>query len=328
MEYIVVVNNISKDVIDILLDSDNRRIDHLRLSVTEQCNLHCSYCAPEIATDQYQTLSIAEIRRIATVLFAAGINSARITGGEPLMRHDIVEIAFCIKNIGFSDVSLTTNATMLTNELAKSLLTAGISRINIGFPSVNAVHYRTITGCNIAPALAGIKTATEIFSDVRINVVMVEGFDQTEFEAVRDFSNSMKITPRFIEYMPAFGAASTSKFDILGTMLAIGAKKIEPLSGQGPAEYYMVPGFDNPVGLILPLHKKFCHSCRRIRLNSLGELRRCLFDNQLLSLLELLNTRTQLEVIQSIKAFIKEKPSEHFMNAETRLGHSMAKIGG
>ncbi len=314
-------------MIDILIDSDNRVIDHLRLSVTEKCNLHCCYCVPETATIQ-QELSVAEIERIAKLLFSIGVRSVRITGGEPLMRSDIVEIIASIYQIGFDDVSLTTNATLLTNINAHELLMAGLSRINIGMSSLNATRYNSITKYHLTAALTGIKIATEKFSDVRINVVMVDGFDDHEFEAFRNYSNLHDVTLRFIEYMPVFGAATATRFDLWKKLQELGATKIAPLFGQGPAEYYLVPGFNKPVGLIFPIHKKFCSSCRRIRLSSAGELRRCLFDNQLLDLHTLMNVQTSLEIVQSIKAFIKGKPSEHSINKDTNLGYSMAKIGG
>ena len=324
---IVMDNNVTKDVINILCDSDNRVIDHLRLSVTENCNLACCYCAPEKSSGK-QELSVAEIAKLAQLLHYVGIKSLRITGGEPLLRKDVVEIAACIAAIGFADISLTTNATLLTTASARALAAAGVSRLNIGIPSINSTRYKTITGANLALAIAGTSCATGQFDDVRINVVMVEGFDIQEFETVREFANSFGITPRFIEYMPAFGAANTAKFDISQWLLTLGARKIQPLFGQGPAEYFSVPGFVKPVGLIMPLHNKFCSSCRRIRLSSSGELRRCLFDNQLLNLINLLATNSQMEVMASIKSFIKGKPTEHSIDYTTKLGQSMAKIGG
>jgi len=314
-------------VIDILCDSDNRLIDHLRLSVTEKCNLSCSYCAPEKLSTKPE-LSVAKISQLAQLLFTAGIKSLRITGGEPLIRKDIVEIVACVDTIGFEDVSLTTNATLLTTATARALSAAGVSRINIGIPSISSTRYHTITGADLPSALAGIEIAASTFSDVRINVVMVEGFDIEEFETFRKFANSLNIVVRFIEYMPVFGAATTARFDVTDWLKTLGASKVELLFGQGPAEYFAVPGFTKPVGLILPLHKKFCSSCRRVRLSSSGELRRCLFDNQLLNLFNSLNTHSQTEIIQSIKAFIKGKPSEHKIDYTTKLGQSMAKIGG
>ena len=315
-------------MIDILIDSDNRVIDHLRLSVTEKCNLHCRYCAPETSTIQHE-LSVAEIERIAKLLFDTGVRSVRITGGEPLMRSDIVEIVASVYKIGFDDVSLTTNATLLTTYVnAQELLKAGLNRINIGISSLNPARYNYITKYNLPAALTGIKIATEKFSDVRINVVMIDGFDNHEFEAFRDYSNLQGVTLRFIEYMPAFGAATATRFDLWKRLEELGANKIAPLFGQGPAEYYSGPGFTTPVGLISPIHKKFCSSCRRIRLSSVGELRRCLFDSHLLDLHSIMNVQTPLEIVQSIKAFIKGKPREHNINKDTKLGYSMAKIGG
>lgn len=282
---------------------------------------------PDI-TSNYNELTVDEIIRIAAVLYAAGIKSVRLTGGEPLLRKDIAAIAAGLRRTGFEDIALTTNAALLTDALACKLKAAGISRVNIGISSINPGRYLTITGGKLQPALDGIASARKQFSEVRVNCVMVDGFDDCELESFRQFVNFFNITLRFIEYMPVFGNVRPAKFDIGAALAKLGAIPVTGVSGQGPAEYYSVPGFCRPVGLILPLHKKFCGSCRRIRLSSSGELRRCLFDNQLLNMTALLNGCCQASVIRAIESFVAGKSSEHSINEASRFGHSMAKIGG
>jgi len=269
-------------------DPFNRKIDYLRLSVTDQCNLRCAYCLPENYhswTPGDERLSDDETVRLLSCFADLGIRKIRVTGGEPLVRQGITDLIGRISGIeGLSDISMSTNG-MLLARLAPALKEAGLKRINISMDSLDPVKFRSITRLgNFDQLMAGIESALSSgLSPLKINVVVARGMNEDEIGAFVRLTVSRPIHVRFIELMPMgeTGFFSKERLVPLQEMLEKAAP-IEPLhfddwpTGHGPARYYRRPGAQGTVGFISALSCGFCSSCNRMRLTTKGTLVPCL----------------------------------------------------
>lgn len=274
-------------------DRHQREINYLRISVTDRCNLRCSYCMPKEGLSLLghdDILRYEEFLRIVRVAVTLGIIKVRITGGEPLVRRGLLDFLRHLVAIpGLQDVSLTTNGILLA-EQAEGLYQAGIRRVNVSLDSLRPDRYRAITrGGDLSSVLAGIAKAREVgISPVKINTVALKGFNDDE---VLDFARLTLTDPvhvRFIERMP-IGAAGG---DFLGTFLPNTAIRraiqdaypLAPVNGQGregdgPAERYRVAGAAGEIGFISPITRHFCDQCNRLRITADGWLRACLYED-------------------------------------------------
>ena len=332
-------------------DKFGRRIEYLRISLTDRCNLRCIYCMPEEGV-QWQPhesiLRIEEIARFVRLATKVGIRKVRLTGGEPLVRKGVVDLIRDINAIPeIEDISLTTNGVLLPR-MAADLKEAGLSRVNISMDTLDPIQYTYITrGGKIEDVFAAIDTALEYdFAPVKINAVAVRSLDQDFFGFAR-LSVDRPLHVRFIEYMPVgessggTGAGWTEKDvmpaqelrDIINARAAEnGLAPLEAVSkdgapgGSGPAVYYKFPGAQGTVGFISAMSNHFCASCNRIRLTADGKIRPCLFSDREIDVRKALRTKDVDAVVRDIQDAIGIKPDEH--HEERGTVRRMSQIGG
>lgn len=324
-----------------LSDRFGRDIRYLRISVTDRCDLRCQYCLPKGFSDFSEPedwLSSAEIERIVTRFARMGVTHLRLTGGEPLVRRNIVDLAECLAAIpGIDDLSLSTNAVRLAG-LAEPLRQAGVRRINVSLDSLNPATYSAITGGGkLEKVLEGLEAAkTAGFAPIKLNTVVMRGVNDTEIEDIFEFAIEKGYALRLIETMPvgATGQEALDRFIDLETIRRRLSSRHELipdiLPGAGPARYYRVAGSNAHIGFITPLSRHFCQTCNRVRLSVEGDLFTCLGDEHRYPLRPMLRTGCSDEELAShlLKA-IQLKPERHEFNEQpTRVVRFMSMTGG
>jgi cyclic pyranopterin phosphate synthase len=271
-----------------LIDQFGRRIRYLRVSVTDRCNLRCSYCmpsGPEEWDPLANHLTAAEIERVLRVAARLGIERVRLTGGEPLLRPDLVEIAARLARIpGIEDLSLTTNGVFLARQAA-ALRAAGLHRVNVSLDSLDPNVFMSITGRDRHSAvLAGIEAAVAAgLHPVKLNIVLLQGVNGPEILDFVTYARRTGVHLRFIEEMP-MGTAAAWRPDHYLSCAAIRRtiEAIHPLEpaagvdGSGPAETFRIRGTDTVIGFITPISANFCPACNRMRITPDGYIRPCL----------------------------------------------------
>ena len=272
-----------------MLDKLNRKIDYLRISVIDRCNLRCVYCMPEEGIESIhhdEILTYDEILRICEIVSKLGIRKIKITGGEPLVRKDIVNLIRDIKNIDkIEQVTLTTNGILL-HEMLDDLYDAGIDAINISLDTLNKDNFKKITRRDgLEKVLMSIDKAYDLGIRVKINCLAIRDFNLRELVEIASFAKDREIDVRFIELMPiGFGKKYTQidNDEILsilesrfGTFEIVTEKR-----GNGPAKYYRNQNMKGCIGFISAISHEFCESCNRIRLTSSGFLKLCLHYNK------------------------------------------------
>ncbi len=277
-----------------LIDSYNRHINYLRISVTDRCNLRCIYCMPSGGVDllnHAEILTFEEIIRISRVAAETGISKIRITGGEPLVRKGISELITSLGNIpNIKELSMTTNGILL-HKHAASLKKAGLERINISLDTLKPAKYKEITRIgDINEFLSGLKKAQEVgFYPIKINVVVMRGVNDDEITTFAKLTIAKPFHVRFIEFMPIDVNSSWKKTcfisnkDIKKRIEGFGTlHPVAQTSKAGPAEMFQLDGARGKIGFISALSNHFCSSCNRLRLTADGKLRTCLFsDNEI-----------------------------------------------
>ena len=316
-------------------DSFGREINYLRISLTDRCNLRCKYCMPECGVDKLEhkdILSLEEIYEITKSFVALGVNKIRLTGGEPLVRKGIVELISKISKLhGVRDIAMTTNGILL-KRFAKDLKDAGLNRVNLSLDTLDPVKYKEITrGGDIEDFFAGIEEAKRVgLNPIKINSVLIGGFNDSEIERLVDLTMDEDIDVRFIELMPIGEAASWAeeKFVSNDTILKKikSLKQVERKDPSSPAVYYKLPGAKGRVGIINPISCKFCQDCNRVRLTSEGMLKLCLHSNKEIDLKKALREGVDLEsfILESI---LKKEESHHLEDGEY-IDKNMNQIGG
>lgn len=337
-------------------DAFGRRIDYLRISVTDRCNLRCVYCMPPdgVAWKAHdQLLSFEEIERFAAVAADEGISKIRLTGGEPLVRLGIVDhVRRLRETTGIEAIALTTNATLLPR-YASDLAEAGLKRINISLDTLDPETYSQVTrGGKLADVLSGIDAAFEVgMSPVKLNVVVVRSLQQN-LAGFAGMTFDRPLHVRFIEYMPVgdvgehsctsaeadgwSAADHVSTDEILERIAAEGAaaglgglaavERDAAPGGWGPARYYRFPGALGTIGVISPLSHHFCGECNRLRLTADGKLRTCLFSDDEIDVRTVLRMGTEADVRDVIRQALAAKPEGHHMQLGTL--RRMSQIGG
>jgi len=338
-------------------DGFGRRIDYLRISVTDRCNLRCVYCMPPegVAWKPHdEVLSLEEIERFAKVAVQEGISKIRLTGGEPLVRAGIVEHVRRLREItGIEAIALTTNGTLL-RKYAADLKEAGLERVNVSLDTLDPEVFSQITrGGSLEAALDGLEAAFEVGMDpVKLNVVVVRRLDQDLLGFAR-MTLERPVHVRFIEYMPVGGTTEESTCasgstdiwtaddhvpaeEILDRLRAdaaaagfgelVALEKDRAPGGWGPAKYYRLGDAPGTIGVITPLSHHFCGECNRLRLTADGRLRTCLFSDEELDVRTVLRSGTEADVHELIKTALATKPESHNMRIGTVRG--MSQIGG
>ena len=332
-------------------DNYGRRIDYLRISLTDRCNLRCIYCMPEEGVPfraHDSILRIEEIVAFTQRAAKAGIHKIRLTGGEPLVRKGVVDLIREIRKIPeIEDISLTTNAILLP-KMAGVLRDAGLTRVNISLDTLDPVQFTYITRMGkIEDVFAGIQAALDYgFDPVKINAVAVRSLDQ-DFFAFAKLSLEKPLHVRFIEYMPVGKStggtgAGWTEADIIPANEIIeainrdarkeGIGALEPVTegglpaGSGPAIYYSFPEAQGTVGFISAMSNHFCSSCNRLRLTADGKIRPCLFSDEEIDVMTAIRSGSQEAVDLAIQQAIGIKPDEH--HEERSTVRRMSQIGG
>ena len=322
-----------RKVLSAMKDKFGREITYMRLSVTELCNLRCRYCMPEEGVCKKQhTEMLTEDEMISVVRAAAsvGIGKIRITGGEPLVKRNILSICRRTAEVdGIGEVCLTTNATLLP-PLAVPLREAGVRRINISLDTLDAEKYAHITRVGtLSDAVRGIESALDAgFEKVKINTVLIGGFNDDEIPALAALTRKYPVDLRFIELMPMVGGEfGEEAFLPCSAVLDRLPEAVPEEKSGGVARLYRLPGAEGRIGLISPLSRHFCGECNRIRVTADGKIKPCLHSSAEYSL-KGLDTDGMREVLCTA---IAEKPAAHVPLSATEMseaGRSMNRIGG
>jgi len=329
-------------------DIYQRKINYIRVSVTDRCNLRCIYCMPAKGFHQLaraQVLTYEEIIRLVQLAISCGLSKVRLTGGEPLVRRDIVKLVRSIARLkGLEDLSLTTNGILL-DQMAYDLYEAGLRRINISLDSLKREKYKNITGRDgLDLVLRGVEQARKVgFSPVKINTVVMKGINDDEILDLAKLSLDNPLHLRFIEFMPIGNNQLWREKKYLSCIkikkIIAAYKPLIPTAiegphhslNNGPAQMFEFKDAPGKIGFISPISNHFCPSCNRIRLTAAGKVRSCLFSNQEIDIRKALRSgKNDEELRQLLIKGIKTKPKEHTINQSPSLlfNRSMASIGG
>ncbi|MBQ9661944.1 MAG: GTP 3',8-cyclase MoaA [Oscillospiraceae bacterium] len=317
-----------------MIDTYGRQISYLRLSVTELCNLRCRYCMPEDGVCKKRHEEMLTQEEMVTAVRAAaalGITKLRITGGEPLVKANIVELCREAAAVeGIREVCLTTNGTLLP-KLAAPLREAGVSRLNISLDTLDADKFRYITRVGeLSDALRGIETALECSYDkVKINSVLIGGFNDGEIAALAELTRRYPVDVRFIELMPMYDSGDFGPEAFIPyTIVTETLPELEPLPADGGvAKLYRLPGAQGNIGLISPVSAHFCADCNRIRITADGKIKPCLHSSDEISIKGL----DYDGMLETIRSAILSKPKWHGELSYSERSHAnrnMNQIGG
>lgn len=323
-----------------LTDPFKRRIEYVRLSVTDRCDLRCQYCLPEGFHDFEEPehwLNFDEIERVMAAFARLGVRRIRLTGGEPLVRRDLAGLAARLAALpGVEDLSLSTNATRLA-KLADPLRRAGVSRLNVSLDSLRADRFKQITHGKLAKVMDGLMAAKVAgFAPIKINMVVMRGVNDDEVVDMVEFCLAHDFTLRFIETMPIgdTGRGASAMYKNLQEVRAELARRYRlipgVMPGGGPARYDQVEGTHLRIGYITPISQHFCETCNRVRLAADGTVYLCLGQEDKFELRPLLRGGigdTGLE--QAIRSAIALKPERHEFNEKPQqIVRFMSMTGG
>ncbi|WP_224958008.1 GTP 3',8-cyclase MoaA [Geomonas subterranea] len=324
-----------------LIDSYGRRINYLRLSVTDRCNLRCRYCMPAKGMQMlphHEILSFEELLRVSEQAVAAGICKIRVTGGEPLVRRGILPFLARLGRLpGLKELVLTTNGVLL-GEMARGLKDAGVQRLNISLDSLKPETFARITrGGKLSDALSGIEAAEKAgFPPHKINVVLMRGVNDDEIMDFVELTRERPYNVRFIEYMPthsgnwrAFSIPGAEVLERIAERYLI--EKLEPGEHSGPATNFRVRGAPGSLGIISAMTGHFCGSCNRLRVTAAGLARGCLFSGEGVDLRPLLAAGDDSLLREEIRRIVQAKPAGHEMRGRPAIppaSFHMSGIGG
>jgi cyclic pyranopterin phosphate synthase len=309
-----------------MTDSLGRKINYMRVSVTDLCDLRCLYCMPEsgaVKRGHSDILRVEEILEIVAAAASLGISKIRITGGEPLVRKGVLQICRGIAETpGVNELSLTTNGQRLS-EMANDLKAAGVKRVNVSLDTLNPVKFSKITrGGELAKTLSGITAALNAgLTPLKVNVVLMKGFNDDELEAFAKFADVYDCEVRFIELMPIGEAKVLWHNGYLSNDVVINRLKLHSPTSDGVAQMF------GKIGLIDPVSRKFCSSCNRIRLTADGKIKPCLHGSDELTVRNLHGK----DLTNALKSAILSKPAAHDGLTDVNPSQSlrgMSKIGG
>lgn len=323
-----------------LSDGFGRLFPYLRLSVTDVCNFSCAYCLPSgyKKTQGPSFLALQELTRLAKAFAGLGVWKIRLTGGEPTIREDFLEIVRALYDIeGIRRLAFTTNGYRLPQRAAE-YYAAGLRAINISIDSLQRDPFKTITGQDrFLEVLAGVEASLEAgFDSVKINTVLLKGLNDHELEDFVEFVKDRAVSLRFIELMQTrdnksfFEKYHLSGETLIRFLLERGWMMALPQDGAGPAVEFVHPGSMGRIGLITPYSKDFCKTCNRLRVSSRGDLHLCLFGEGGISLRSYLQEDQQKEALQDrLVSLLSFKRSAHFLGqGDSGSTSHLAAIGG
>lgn len=325
-----------------MIDGIGRTIDYLRISVTDKCNLRCRYCMPECGVElipHEELLTLEEIYRVVRIMEGIGIKKIRITGGEPLVRKNIIKLIEDIHALdGIEEIAMTTNGVFF-GEKAKDLKRAGLDSVNISLDTMNQESFKKITGFDEHKrVMDAVDAALKQNIRLKINCVPCREFNENDIEEIALLARNYPVDVRFIELMPV-GCGKNfhgiSNDEILSRLEAVYGKGTVSgeKRGNGPAKYYDFTEFQGKIGFISPMSHKFCSECNRIRLTAEGRLKLCLHYNSGIELKPLLRSDADDGEIRDkiIEAILKKPQAHDFFHAadvENSDQRKMVQIGG
>lgn len=326
-----------------LIDQFGRRVDYIRLSITDRCDFRCQYCMSEDMTflPKHEVLSLEECARLVNIFVSLGVRKVRITGGEPLVRKNAMWLFEQIGQLkGLEELVLTTNGSQLS-KYAHALKTAEVKRINISLDSLNETRFKTITRTGVLEkVLAGIEAAKNAgFAQIKLNTVLMRGLNDDETIPLVEFALSQNIDIAFIEEMPLGEVNHTRESSYVSNAETL--KKLQhhfsmtPSTHQtgGPARYWQIADSATRVGFISPHSHNFCESCNRVRITCKGELYLCLGQEDKIELMPLLRAYPDDDtpIIKAILDSMAIKPKGHdfdLRRAEPAVIRFMSHTGG
>lgn len=312
-----------------MIDSYGRKINYLRVSVTKRCNLNCSYCGA-CKTDEKE-LTPEQIERIVKAFASLGFTKVRLTGGEPLVRQDITEIAERISRIDtIKKLAITTNGINL-GPMAQQLKKAGVNAVNISLDTTDPVQFRALTGADkLDKVFFGIDECERVgLTPIRLNAVLIRGQNDNQAEKLIEIAKDRNIDVRFIELMPFSDEGENESLIVKGEEILARfpfLKKAHTEKEKSVAQYYVADNFKGRVGFINPVSDKFCSKCNRIRLLSDGKLKPCLGSDTVFDLMKYIDDEEKL--LKQIEKAILSKPTEHKFSCGYGNSHGMNTIGG
>jgi cyclic pyranopterin phosphate synthase len=328
-----------------LRDSYNRTIRDLRISVTDRCNFRCFYCLPNgepTIARKDKILTFEEMSYIADIFVDLGITKIRLTGGEPLMRKDIADLAASIARLKprLHDLALTTNGYIFP-QLAEKLRTAGVDRVTLSLDSLDPDRFMEITGIDgLEKVFASIDAARRVgFDPVKINTVVIRGHNDSEIVDLARFARENAVSMRFIEFMPLdAGHEWKREMVVSGREIRDTIEKAYPLKLKSPTrgsetawKYTFADGSPGEIGIIAPVTEIFCGACSRIRLTADGQIRTCLFSTVEHNLRDVIRSGSSRdEITQFIESVTLQKEARHHINDPhfVQPARTMSFIGG
>ncbi len=335
------INSTSQQKNNTLTDPFGRKIEYVRLSVTDKCNLRCFYCLPKGFKD-FETpenwLTFDEVERVIGIFGELGVHRVRLTGGEPLVRKNLAELCGRLSALpGISDLSLSTNATLLEQQ-AEALYGAGIRRINVSLDTMDQAQFAEVTGGgSLESVLQGLQKAHDVgFKPIKVNMVALKNTCMDDYQRVLEYCLQNEFTLRFIETMPIGtpGRNGSKQYLSLEAVKESLDKQYDLvpglMTGGGPARYYRINGTDFEIGFITPISQHFCESCNRVRISTDGTLYLCLGQDDKVELRPLLRAGiSDSELKDAIVCAIARKPERHeFEQKPGQVVRFMSMTGG
>ena len=328
-----------------LTDNFKRKIDYLRFSVTDRCDLRCTYCMAEDVTflPRQEVLSIEEIIKLTNIFNELGVKKFRLTGGEPLVRKNIISIIEHLNNLKnkgkISEHTLTTNGTNLSR-YASILKKNGVERINVSLDSLNTESFRKITKWgDLSKVLNGIEAAKKEGIKIKINTVLTQNFNDKEIFDILDWCKKNHFDISLIEIMP-IGDIGEKRFNQYLSMKKFEEDLVNKLNlipskhrTNGPSRYYEYSNHKSKIGIISAISHNFCDTCNRVRLTCTGKLYMCLGQNDFVDLKFALRNQTKNDIIALIEYAMSIKPKAHNFeiqkdNFEGYVNRYMNETGG
>ena len=321
------------DAVPSLIDPFHRPITYLRVSVTDRCDFRCVYCMSENMDflPKRELLTLEELDRVCSVFISLGVRKLRITGGEPLVRRNVMEFFRSISRHignGLDELTLTTNASQLAR-FADDLRSIGVRRVNVSLDTLDPQKFAEITRWGRLPqVLAGIDAALDAGIRVKINTVALKGFNENELFDLVDWAGGKGMDISFIEVMPMGDIGNESRLDQFWSLRDLRSRldgryplKDLDVSTGGPARYAEISGSGQRIGFITPLSHNFCESCNRVRLTCTGTLFMCLGQDGNADLKSPIrdNTNSDAALVRAIREAIERKPKGHDFDYSRRL---------
>lgn len=323
-----------------LIDSYGRRFPYLRLSLTDVCNFSCQYCLPDgyQCTNKKTFLSINEIKNLVTAFAGIGTRKIRLTGGEPTVRKDFLDILKSVKSIkGIEQVAMTTNGYKLKDRI-ESWVTAGLTHLNVSVDSLDPKLFHSLTGHNrLQEILQGIDLALKLpLKKIKLNAVLLKDVNSHQFDDYAQLLKHKPISMRFIELMQTgdnldyFNRYHVSAQHLKNHLFSRGWTERLRARDAGPAVEFVHPDYKGSFGIIAPYSKDFCDTCNRLRMSATGEFHLCLFGEQGYSVRDLLQSPEQKEELQqTLCHYLSYKRKSHFLHqGDSGTTPNLASVGG